>query len=307
MTDASLAILYALFVWWFSTGLVFLVVLRRRAAVRAGLIGAAALFPICLVVLAASAGMTGVAGAYIAFTAAVVLWGTQEVAFLTGFLTGPRPLPCPPGATGLDRLAAALGAILYHELALLVTSGAVVAVTWQSANPFGAETFLVLWIMRVSAKLNLFLGVPVLNDEVMPERIAYLRTYFRRGPVNPLFPLCALVAVLLVAGFVEAAADPQASRATTVGFSLLVGLTALALAEHAFMLVPLPIARLWKWSTGAAFPSPARGRRWPREAGSDEGPARLSPLNPAERHRPSSDPTSSGHLLPQAGEGVRAS
>jgi hypothetical protein len=159
--------------------------------------------------------------------------------------------------------------------------------------------------MRVSAKLNLFLGVPVLNDEVMPERIAYLRTYFRRGPVNPLFPLCALVAVLLVAGFVEAAADPQASRATTVGFSLLVGLTALALAEHAFMLVPLPIARLWKWSTGAA--SPACGRIWSREAGSDEGPARLSPLNAAERHRPSSDPTSSGHLLPQAGEGVRAS
>ena len=185
MTDAGLAILYALFVWWFSTGLVFLVVLRRQAAVRAGLIGAAILFPLCLIVLAASAGMTSVAGAIIAFTAAIVLWGTQEVAFLTGFLTGPRPLPCPPGATGLDRLGAALGAILYHELALLATSGAVVAVTWQSANPFGALTFLVLWIMRVSAKLNLFLGVPVLNDEAMPQKIAYLRTYFRRGPVNP--------------------------------------------------------------------------------------------------------------------------
>ena len=265
MTDAGLAILYALFVWWFSTGLVFLVVLRRQAAVRAGLIGAAILFPLCLIVLAASAGMTNVAGAIIAFTAAIVLWGTQEVAFLTGFLTGPRPLPCPPGATGLDRLGAALGAILYHELALLATSGAVVAVTWQSANPFGALTFLVLWIMRVSAKLNLFLGVPVLNDEAMPQKIAYLRTYFRRGPVNPLFPICALIAVLMIAGFVEAAADPQASRALAFGYCLLVGLTALALAEHAFMLVPLPIARLWKWSTGAVtlkgrdLPSPLAG------------------------------------------------
>ncbi len=257
MKDAGLAILYALFVWWFATGLVFLVVLRRQAAVRAGLIGAAILFPVCLAVLAASAGMTSVAGVYIAFTAAILLWGTQEVAFLTGFLTGPRPLPCPPGATGLDRLGAALGAILYHELALLATSGAVVAVTWQSANPFGALTFLVLWIMRVSAKLNLFLGVPVLNDEVMPERIAYLRSYFRRGPVNPGFPLSVLVAVLMVAGFVDAAADPEATRAATIGYSLLVGLTVLALAEHVFLLVPLPIAQLWKWSTRGDLAPPA--------------------------------------------------
>ena len=255
MKDAALAILYALFVWWFATGLVFLVVLRRGAAVRAALIGAAALFPVCLVLLAISGPMTGLAGVYLAFTAAVVLWGTQEVAFLTGFLTGPRPLPCPPGATGLDRLAAALGAILYHELALLATSAAVVAVTWQSANMFGALTFLVLWIMRVSAKLNLYLGVPVLNDEVMPEKIAYLRTYFRRGPVNPGFSLSVLVAVLMIVGFVDAAAAPEASRAATVGYSLLVGLTALALAEHLFMLVPLPIARLWKWSTRGGAPA----------------------------------------------------
>ena len=299
MKDAGLAILYALFVWWFATGLVFLVVLRRRAAIRAGLIGAASLFPVCLAVLAASAGTTGVAGVYVAFTAAIVLWGTQEVAFLTGFLTGPRPLPCPPGARGLDRLGAALGAILYHELALLATSGAVVAVTWQGANPFGALTFLVLWIMRVSAKVNLFLGVPVLNDEVMPDKIAYLRTYFRRGPVNPLFPLCALVAVLMAAGFGDAAADPEASRAATTGYSLLVGLTMLALAEHVFMLVPLPIARLWKWSTGGAAP---------RKAGSDDGRSRRTRVTGSETFArpPASDPTSPGQLLPPAAERARA-
>ena len=263
MSDVTLAIVYSLFVWWFATGLVFLVVLRRQAAVRVGLIGAAALFPVCLVLLAKSSMMTGVAGAYLAFTAAVVLWGTQEVAFLTGFLTGPRPLPCPPGATGLDRLGAAIGAILYHEIALLASSAAVVVVTWQAPNQFGALTFLVLWIMRVSAKLNLFLGVPVLNDEVMPDRIAYLRSYFRRGPLNWLFPLCVLVAVMMIAGFIDAAADPEAARAITVGYALLVGLTGLALAEHAFMLVPLPIARLWRWSTrshrdGAIDPVPRR-------------------------------------------------
>lgn len=257
MADAAVAILYALFVWWFSTGLVFLVVLRRPAALRAGLIGAAAAAPLCLVVLARAGAMTGVAGAYIAFTAAVVLWGTQEVAFLSGVVTGPRPRPCPPGARGLDRLGAAVAAILWHELALIAASAAVVAVTWQAPNQIGALTFLVLWIMRVSAKLNLFLGVPVLNDEAMPTRIAHLRSYFRRGPISWLFPICVLGAVLLVARFAEMAADPQASRATVAGACLLVGLTALALAEHLFMLVPLPIDRLWRWSTRAASPDAA--------------------------------------------------
>ena len=203
--------------------------------------------------------MTGVTGAYLAFAAAVALWGTQEVAFLSGFLTGPRPLPCPPGAKGLDRLGMAVAAILYHELALIASSAAIVAVTWQAPNQFGALTFLVLWIMRVSAKLNLFLGVPVLNDEAMPSEIAYLRTYFRRGPVNPFFPISMLVAVLMMVGFVDAAVDPEATRATTAGYALLLGLTGLALAEHVFMLVPLPIERLWRWSTrGPRDEAPAR-------------------------------------------------
>ena len=115
--------------------------------------------------------------------------------------------------------------------------------------------------MRVSAKLNLFLGVPVLNDEVMPDKIAHLRSYFRRGPVNPFFPLSVLVAVLMMVGFVDAAADPNASRATVVGYCLLLGLTGLALAEHLFMLVPLPIDRLWRWSTRRAPLPPVRAAR----------------------------------------------
>ena len=62
-----------------------------------------------------------------------------------------------------------------------------------------------------------------------------------------------------------------------------------------------------------ATPSPACGRRWPREAGSDEGScltgnssrdARPFRLRRPWRQHPSSDPTSSGHLPPQAGEGV---
>ena len=246
------ALLFSMFVWWFATGLVLLVVLRGPRTVRISLAAAAVLFPISLLVLARTATSNTSFGVYAAFTAAVVLWGTQEVAFLTGFLTGPRPMPCPPGARRFERFRHAVGAILYHEIALLVTGAAVLAVTWGGSDPFGALTFAVLWVMRISAKLNLFLGVPVLNDEVLPEPVVHLRTYFRRGPVNAFFPVALVCSLVLVAAFAAFAVDPGADQATSAGYALVAAMVALAILEHAFMLIPLPIHRLWRWSTGVA-------------------------------------------------------
>ena len=247
------ALLFSLFVWWFATGIVLLLVLRRPRTVRIALAAAAVLFPVCLSILAATATSDTLLAVYAAFTAAVVLWGTQEVAFLTGFLTGPRPMPCPPCARKFDRFRHAVGAILYHEIALLVTGAAVLAVTWGGSNPFGALTFAVLWVMRISAKLNLFLGVPVLNDEVLPGPVIHLRTYFRRGPVNPFFPVAFVCALVLAAAFAALALNPDADQATGAGYALVAAMLALAILEHAFMLIPLPINRLWRWSTGVAL------------------------------------------------------
>ena len=243
------AIFYALFVWWFSTGLVLYLVLRRRAVVRVGLWAAALAFPVCLVVLARSSAQASVAGAYVAFTAAIVLWGTQEIAFLAGALTGPRPLPCPPDATGLARVRYAVASILYHEIALAASGVAVAVVSFGGANQVGTLTFAVLWTMRVSAKLNLFLGVPVLNDGFMPAPIAYARSYFRRGPVNPFFPAVVLLSALATCALVGAAAEAEAGSAGRVGDILVASLLGLAVIEHLFMVVSLPIDRLWAWST----------------------------------------------------------
>ena len=253
MGAISSALLFALFVWWFSTGLVMMLVLRRPRTARASLAGAAVLFPICLLVLARTATLNTLFGAYAGFTAAVVLWGTQEVAFLTGVVTGPRPTPCPPGARRFGRFQHAVGAILYHEIALAVTGAAVLAVTWGGSNPFGALTFAVLWVMRISAKLNLFLGVPVLNDEVLPAPVMHLRTYFRRGPVNAFFPVALVCSVVLAIAFASLALDSGADRVTAAGYALVAAMVALAILEHAFMLIPLPINRLWRWSTGVAL------------------------------------------------------
>ena len=261
MKEVAPAIMYALFVWWFSTGLVLLLVLRRRAVVRAGLVGAALAFPVCLLVLAKSSARTDVWGAYVAFTAAILLWGTQEIAFLAGALTGPRPLPCPAGAIGFSRVRYAVTSILYHEIALVVSGLAALAVGWGGPNQVGSLTFAVLWVMRVSAKLNLFLGVPVLNDGFMPAPIAYARSYFRRGPVNGFMPLAMGAAALATYAIVVVAVDPGASPGSQVGGILVASLLVLAIAEHVFMVVPLPVDRLWAWST-RRWNNRRPGARW---------------------------------------------
>ena len=249
MGGASVAVAYALFVWWFSTGLVFLLVLRGRRARRWSVGVAALLVPFSLYVLARGSADASVFGAYSAFTAAILLWGAQEIGFLTGFVTGPRPLPCPAGLALPRRAAYATAAILYHETALVLSGVAVAAVTWNEANQVGGATFLILWVMRLSAKINLFLGVPVVNDEVMPDELVFLRSYFTRGPANPLFPLTMGLALAVLAVLAVDAWSTRSGSTACAGHCLLATLLGLAILEHGFMLVRLPVDVLWRWST----------------------------------------------------------
>ena len=263
MGAMATAILFTIFVWWFSTGLVLLLVLRRPHRRRTAVIGAALLFPLCLAVLAETAALPGTLGVYVAFTATVALWGTQEIAFLSGFVTGPCPQPCPPGQSGFARFRSAVGAILYHEIALALTGAALVAVTWGAADQTAILTYGVLWVMRLSAKLNLFLGMPVLNDAMLPAPVAFLRSYFRRGPVNVFFPLALFGALALAGTLAVLAADPAAAPSLRTGLALIFALVALAILEHLFMLLPLRVERLWAWSTPAARLARAKNARVP--------------------------------------------
>ena len=56
----------------------------------------------------------------------------------------------------------------------------------------------------------------------------------------------------------------------------------------------------------SAPPSPACGRRWPDEVGSDEGSCRSGASGGMRWQHPSSDPASRRHLLPPVGEGRAA-
>src|SRR6202000_2097079 len=127
----------------------------------------------------------------------ILLWGAQEIAFLSGWVTGPRPEPCPVGVAGWKRLGPAFAAILYHEVALRACGSAIVALTWSEANHIALWTFAALWVLRQSAKINLFLGVPVTNDELMPEPVRFLKTFFNRRPIGAFFPASVTLATAL--------------------------------------------------------------------------------------------------------------
>ncbi len=96
MSDYAAPILYAVVIWWFLTGAILWLNHRPRRT-HAWSFGATtvALFG-ALWVIAWSASQESEAGAYAAFTAALIVWGWQEMAFYMGYVAGPRRTPGVP-------------------------------------------------------------------------------------------------------------------------------------------------------------------------------------------------------------------
>lgn len=264
-------VLYALFVWWFSTGIIIWLDNLPRRTFRWSLLGGTIVFAVALLRLHEAAADRSVAGAYAGFTYGVLAWGWQEMTFFMGALTGPRRVPCPPAAAAWHRFRLAVGTCLYHEGAVALTAAAMVLLTWGRPNQVGVWTFVVLWTMRLSSKLNVFAGVLNLNEQFVPPHLRYLCTYMRRRPMNLFFPVAVTAAtiawVLLLQRAIAAAAD--AFRATELTF--VATMLALAILEHWFLVLPLPFARLWAWAVGMG----ARPRRLlPRR----DGDCRITPV-----------------------------
>jgi putative photosynthetic complex assembly protein 2 len=243
------AFVYTLFAWWFSTGaILYLDGLPRRTFPQT-MAATTVLLVAALWGLLHTRGDTSVTGAYCAFTCALLVWAWQEVAFLLGWVTGPRRTACPLGAQGWRRFGFALQAVLYHELALIVLAVAVWTCVGEGANQVGWWTFLSLWVMRQSAKLNVFLGVRNLGENFLPEQLAYLKSYFQRRPMNVLFPFSVTAgttaAVAVWWTLLETPSPLPAGPAT--GMALVGSLLALGALEHWLMVLPLPTEVLWRW------------------------------------------------------------
>jgi putative photosynthetic complex assembly protein 2 len=262
MLDMALPALFVIFVWWSSTGLVFALNGLPESTYATSLSVVAALGGAALMVLWATASGTSRLDASLALVATIVVWAVIEMSFLMGFVTGPVPRACPPNCSEWQRFVAACGAIAYHELALVVALGLVWWVTADGVNAVGFGAFALLWLMRLSTKLNLFLGVPNTAAELLPKRIAHLASYFRRAPMSALFPISvtlATIAAVVLVMRVNAAA-PGGSEAYAA--SMLAVLAALGAIEHWFLVLPMRAEALWGWSlkTERQPKAPAKAR-----------------------------------------------
>ena len=250
MTNPWIAALSTLFLWWFSTGAILW---RVRHADRAG--GGAHQLSVVLGLPLLIGGIWGLAvtlddptanGTYGAFLAALALWGWIELAFLSGIITGPNTDPCPPFARGWDRFWRAATTILWHEAALVAALTLLALAAWTAPNPFGLYTFALLFFARLSAKLNLFFGVPRINTEFLPIPLQHLSSHFRHARMNWIFPVSVTLLTFATGCWLERAWSAP-TEAALVGHILLAALTALALLEHWFMVLPLPDQKLWRW------------------------------------------------------------
>lgn len=257
MTNPWVASLVALFLWWFSTGAILW---RVRWADQSG--GAQHLASVVLGLPLLALGIVGLGtslhdtsayGAYLAFLSALAIWGWIELAFLSGIITGPNLRPCPVSAPGWERFVRAFGTIAYHELLLAVTVILIADASQGAANTIGLWTFVILFFARISAKLNLFFGVPRIHTEFLPRPLAHLASHFRLAPMNWVFPVSVTALSFAAACWMERAWAATTAEAF-VGHVLLTAITLLALLEHWFMVLPLPDQKLWRWMLPARKP-----------------------------------------------------
>ena len=124
---------------------------------------------------------------------------------------------------------------------------ALFALTYGQPNQLALWTYLLLWWMHQSAKLNVFFGVPNLGEEMLPDHLAYLASFMRRRPMNPVLPV-------LGDGLHDcddAAVRARLARADATAFeiaanTMLATLMALAVAEHWFLVVPIDANAIWR-------------------------------------------------------------
>ena len=248
--------IFALFVWWFSTGaIIFLDNLPRRTF-KYSMVGATAVSLSCLWGLRATAAHTDLTAAYEAFFFGLFAWGWQEISFYMGYVTGPRKQPCPEGCSGWAHFVHAVQTSLWHELAIIASAAAIIALTWHQPNQIGLWTFMVLWWMHQSAKLNVFFGVRNLNEEFLPEHLTFLKSFLKSKPMNLFFPISITISMVIATMLFEHAASASTQFARS-GDTFLGTMMALAILEHWFLVIPLPAGKLWQWGLASRKPTKA--------------------------------------------------
>jgi putative photosynthetic complex assembly protein 2 len=247
--EAGLLVLYALVVWWGATGLILVLNRRPERTYRASLIGASMLACAGMFAVVATRDMESITGALIGFTGALAIWALIEMLFLMGALVGTHREAAHSNEIEWSRFKRASLAIAHHEAALIVALGTLAVLLYGSANPTALWTFALLWLMRLSTKLNIFFGVPNTAAELLPPRISYLRSYFRTARPSAFFPASVTAAAATSLFIYLAISSPEATPLTVAAGTLLLTFAVLGLVEHLMLIAPFSSSAFWDWRT----------------------------------------------------------
>ena len=259
--------------WWFATGIT--IAMQRSEETRlAGALIATALGAAGLWLLVAARDEETPRGALRSFLGGALLWGWVSALFYGGWVMGPH---LGDGGTQLsmwEMARRAEGATLYSDLLALALIVVAVRLTRGAPNRVGLWTLVLFWGAHQTAKLNVFFGVRNAGAEMLPTRLAFLRSFFGPAHNSPLLPVTLLaLAMLAVWLFWRARASDSAFRRQAN--LLLAILVALALLEHVVLGIngSLPLwemfVRMREGCSGGQLPMPPppdRGSPRPRAA-----------------------------------------
>ena len=251
MESKFFTILLTIFLWWFSTGLILYAIRRvdfsSKINHRSFALYCLPLLIIGIIGFVFTINNLTVQTVYISFISSLCIWGWFEIAFLSGLITGKIKSKCEEGKRGLKRFIFAWKTINHSELALIFVTISLFIIVYKEANNFGFLTFAILYIARVCAKINFYLGVPYINFDFFPKPISYMKSLFKIS--NPSFFWILSVAFLFYLSMINAQNSLSAdiTYPSSIGYILISSLTFLALFEHLCMVIPFTETRLWSW------------------------------------------------------------
>lgn len=241
-------ITFCVLLWWLSTGVVLRLDSLPPRAYRSTVWVYAVVVVFVLAALMWLRTQTTQWSVYAAFSSALIFWGWLELLHYSGYLIGPRTKRCPANVSTWQRFLYALHAMLFHELAIVAGALVLFLMMGDAPNKVALYTYIVLWLMRISAELNVFFGVAYLPEQWLPDRLRYLMSYRGKRRVTLFFPLSVLgammVCVWLFTRLPEFATDAFAHTSLMLVGSLLV----LAVIEHWVLVLPIKWFSLWSWA-----------------------------------------------------------
>jgi len=246
-----IGLLIALAAWWLLTGVVLW-------GSRGGLVRQRLSMAFWTMVLVAGLSVHAEASqsltlesSLLAFLSVLGVWAWQEIAFLTGAVTGPNRARATPDLRGWRRFWRAFLTVSHHELAMVLLFAAVAFPALHAPNQTGLATFFVLWVMRLSAKLHLMFGVKNFYDGFLPSGLSHMETYFRRRAFNWFLPISLLAGGWMAVLSWDFIHSPEQAQGAVLGGALVFGLVLLALLEHLLLFLPFQPERLWGWALGS--------------------------------------------------------